>query len=229
MWFQQASWFALAYAALLFVLPVLLAELLRRSGSLNLVFQLSISVGLLAVGLIYLLVPQPAALWEQFLLKAFATLSQSGIQLDASLAPQLARSLWGALVAMVLLAVLSAVFLARWWQSLIHAPGAFGHEFRELRSGVALGVVLVVIAVTSLLADLAWLDCMAWVAMLGLALQGLASAHRRKAEGQLQRGWLVAIYVMLIVPLFSFVTVALLAGWGLADFWRRMRITALRA
>jgi len=68
---------------------------------------------------------------------------------------------------------------------------------------------------------------MAWVAVMGLALQGLATAHRRKAEGQLQRGWLVAIYVMLIVPLFSFVTVALLAGWGLADFWRRMRINAV--
>jgi len=64
--------------------------------------------------------------------------------------------------------------------------------------------------------------------MLGLALQGLASAHRRKAEGQLPRGWLMVIYVMLMVPIFSFITVALLAGWGLADFWRNMRITSLR-
>jgi len=87
----------------------------------------------------------------------------------------------------------------------------------------------VAISVVALVADFASVDCMAWVAMLGLALQGLASAHRRKAEGRLPRGWLIVIYVMLMVPFFSFVTVALLAGWGLADVWRYMRNSGLQA
>jgi hypothetical protein len=34
----------------------------------------------------------------------------------------------------------------------------------------------------------------------------------------------VAIYVFLIMPFFSFVAVSVLAGWGLADNWRRMRV-----
>jgi len=223
MWYQQPVWFAITYALVLFVLPMMLADLLRRTGSLNLVFQLGLLIALTSIAMIYVLVPEPTLFWEQFLGRAFEALSQSGIQFDESLVPQLARTLWGAMVAVLLLTVLSSVFLGRWWQSRVHAPGAFGQEFRGLGSGVILGVILLVISIVALFADIRWIDCMAWVTMLGLALQGLACAHRRKADGRMPRGWLIVIYVMLMVPFFSFVTVALLAGWGLADFWRNMR------
>jgi hypothetical protein len=224
-WHQQAPWLAILYAVVLFGLPMLFAELLRRTGSLNLVFQLGLLMGLLALVMVFLLLPQPSAFWEPFLERAFSAVSQSGIQLDVALAQPLARTMWGAMMSILLLVILSAVFLGRWWQTLIHEPGAFGREFFELRSGMSLGVLLVLIVLAALVTHLAWLDCMAWVAMLGLALQGLASVHRRKATGQFPRGGLVAIYVMMIVPVLSFITVALLAGWGLADFWRRMRVT----
>lgn len=229
MWYQQPVWFAITYALVLFALPMMLADLLRRTGSMNLVFQLTLVAALVTLALVYVLLPQPNVFWEQFLGRAFDALSQSGIQFDESLVPQLARTLWGAMVAVLLLTVLNSLFLARWWQSLIHSQGAFGFEFRRLSAGVILGVVLVAISVVALVADFASVDCMAWVAMLGLALQGLASAHRRKAEGRLPRGWLIVIYVMLMVPFFSFVTVALLAGWGLADVWRYMRNSGLQA
>jgi hypothetical protein len=226
LWYQQPLWFALAYAAALFGLPLLMGELLRRFGSLNLVYQLTLMLALVAIGLVFALLPAPIAIWAQLLKQAFAALNTAGFAMDATLIDRLAQTMWGAFVAVLVLANLSAVLLARWWQSLLHQPGAFGREFRDLRSGVVLGTLLIVIAVSALWLTFAWLDSMAWVAMMGLALQGLAAAHRRKAEGHLQRGWLVAIYVMLIVPLFSFITVALLAGWGLADFWRRMRMSA---
>jgi hypothetical protein len=226
LWYQQPLWFAMAYAVTLFGLPVLMGELLRRFGSLNLVFQLTLVLALLAIGLVFALIPAPVAVWVQLLKQAFAALAPAGLVVDAALIDRLAQTMWGAFVAVLVLANLSAIFLARWWQSLLHQPGAFGREFRDLRSGVVSGTLLIAIALAALWLNVAWLDSMAWVAMMGLALQGLAAAHRRKAEGQLQRGWLVAIYVMLIVPLFSFITVALLAGLGLADFWRRMRMNA---
>ncbi|MGE0113713.1 MAG: hypothetical protein AB7T07_02335 [Steroidobacteraceae bacterium] len=228
LWLQQPLWFGLAYAAALFGLPVLSGELLRRFGSLNLVFQLMLALALLTIALVFALLLEPTAIWEQLLGQALNALLQAGFTMDATLVARLAQTMWGAFVAVLTLVNISALLLARWWQSLLHAPGEFGREFRELRSGVVLGTLLVMVAVAALIADFAWLDSMAWVAMMGLALQGLAAAHRRKAEGGLQRGWLVAIYVMLIVPLFSFITVALLAGWGLADFWRRMRVGAAR-
>ena len=226
LWYQQPLWFALAYAAALFGVPLLMGELLRRFGSLNLVYQLTLMLALVAIGLVFAILPAPIAIWTQLLRQAFAALNTAGFAMDASLIDRLAQTMWGAFVAVLVLANISAILLARWWQSLLHQPGAFGREFRDLRSGLVLGTLLIIIAVSALWLTFAWLDSMAWVAMMGLALQGLAAAHRRKAEGQLQRGWLVAIYVMLIVPLFSFITVALLAGWGLADFWRRMRMSA---
>ena len=39
------------------------------------------------------------------------------------------------------------------------------------------------------------------MAFAALAFQGLAAAHRSQAGGRLNRGWLAAIYVLLIVPL----------------------------
>lgn len=228
LWFQQPLWFGLAYAAAILGLPVLLGGLLRRFGSLNLVFQATLALALLGLGLVFMLLPEPTAIWSPLLKQASAALLEAGFELDAQLVERLSQAMWGAFVALLVLANLSAVLLARWWQSLLHEPGAFGREFRELRSGLVVGTLVIAVSLASLFADFAWLDSMAWVAMMGLALQGLAAAHRRKAEGHLQRGWLVAIYVMLIVPLFSFITVALLAGWGLADFWRRMRIGAVQ-
>lgn len=226
LWLQQPLWFAISYALGLFALPLILGEVLRRWGSLILVFQLTLVLALFVIGAVFLWLPQPSAIWVQLLQQALSALSKTGLSLDQIPVEQLARTMWGAFIAVLVLANLCATLLARWWQSLLVAPGEFGREFRELRSGMALGMLLVAVALLSLFTNYDWLDSLAWVAMLGLALQGLATLHRRKAQGRLQQGWLVAIYVMLIVPLFSFITVALLAGCGLADFWRRLRMDA---
>ena len=62
---------------------------------------------------------------------------------------------------------------------------------------------------------------LAWVAFAALAFQGLAAAHRSKAVGRLDRGWLVAIYVLLIVLPVTSIVVFMLAIWGFADNWLR--------
>jgi hypothetical protein len=67
---------------------------------------------------------------------------------------------------------------------------------------------------------------LAWVAFGALSYQGLAAAHRGRARGVINRGWLAAIYVLLIVPLSMFITVILLAVWGFIDNWRRPRAHA---
>lgn len=224
--FQQSFWFGLAYASMLFVLPLLLSELLRRYGSLQLVFQAVLLLALLVLGVVFAVLPHPTDVWQEPLTQSMVMLQRADIKIDATLFDYWVRSMWGAVVALLMLVSFSAVLLARWWQSLLHAPGEFGKEFRSLSAGVALTSVLAVICVASLFTDFAWLDSLAQVAVIGLALQGLAVAHRRKAEGRLRRGWLVTIYVLLVATLSSSVTVALLAVWGLVDFWRRTRMSA---
>lgn len=221
----QPWWLALVYVVLVYVLPLISVEILRRTGSLLLVFQLTLLAALVALLVVYAVLPEPAAVWQRVLSETFAALSQAGIQveMDDNSVAEAARGMWGALIAMLAALNLCAVFLARWWHTLLHVQGVFGAEFRQLRLGKILGGVQLGIVVLALWLNVELIDAMAWVAMLGLAFQGLAAAHRMKAEGRLRHGWLVAVYVFLIVPLFTFVMVMMLAVWGLLDNWRRMR------
>lgn len=221
----QPWWLALVYVVLVYVLPLISVEILRRTGSLLLVFQLTLLAALVALLVVYAVLPEPAAVWQRVLSETFAALSQAGIQveMDDNSVAEAARGMWGALIAILAALNLCAVFLARWWHTLLHVQGVFGAEFRQLRLGKILGGVQLGIVVLALWLNVELIDAMAWVAMLGLAFQGLAAAHRMKAEGRLRHGWLVAVYVFLIVPLFTFVMVMMLAVWGLLDNWRRMR------
>jgi predicted permease len=65
------------------------------------------------------------------------------------------------------------------------------------------------------------LASLAWVGLPALVFQGLAAAHRSKAKGSLNQGWLAAIYVLLVVPLSNSVTILALAVWGFIDNWRK--------
>jgi hypothetical protein len=112
---------------------------------------------------------------------------------------------------------------------LLQAPGEFGAEFRQLRLGQVLGIATTVLFVLALWLESAWVDSLAWVALAGLAFQGLAAAHRGKARGRLNRGWLAAIYVLLLMPLSTSVTVLALAIWGFADNWLRPRTVGVDA
>jgi hypothetical protein len=134
-----------------------------------------------------------------------------------------ARSMWGALGALALATVFGAMLLGRWWDSLLGAPGAFGAEYRNLRLGVALGITVTVVFVLALATDSPLIAALAWVAFVALAFQGLAAAHRSRAGGRLNRGWLAAIYLLLVVPLSMMVTMFVLAIWGFADNWLRPR------
>jgi hypothetical protein len=140
----------------------------------------------------------------------------------------LAATNWGTYVALWLVTILGALFVGRWWHTLLAAPGVFGQEYRQLRLGKLLGVVAFAVIVGGFTLGklgIEWpvVDAWLWIAVAGLAFQGLAAAHKLKANGLIGRGWLIAIYVLLIVPLSTMLMIVLLAGWGLADNWQRSR------
>jgi hypothetical protein len=78
-----------------------------------------------------------------------------------------------------------------------------------------------VLFIVALLSESPLIASLVWVAFTALAFQGLAAAHRSKAVGRLDRGWLVAIYVLLIVLPVTSIVVFILAIWGFADNWLR--------
>lgn len=203
-----------------------LAAVLKRTGSMNLTFQLGILGTALAVTGVHILHPDPVSVWIPLITPSVDAMVSAGMQLESErevIIQLLSRTMWGALAGMGLATMLGALFLGRWWHSLLSAPGSFGHEYRELRFGLVLGAGVSVLFVVGLVVDSALVSSLLWVAFVGLAFQGLAAAHRSKARGSMNRGWLAAIYVLLIVPLSTSVTVFVLALWGFADNWLRPR------
>ncbi|WP_129777248.1 hypothetical protein [Peristeroidobacter soli] len=232
----SASWVVLSLArpggwlvfgvGVLFFGPMLLGWLLRQTGSLNLAFQVALlSMAVLLIGL-FVVLPDPVGIWREQLELAWTSMAKAGLRIEGDrevIIAAWARTMWGGLAALSLGTVFGAVLLGRWWQSLLDTPGSFGVEYRQLRLGRAMGIATTLLFIVALLTDSALVASLAWVAFAALAFQGLAAAHRSKAVGRLDRGWLVAIYVLLIVlPVTSFV-VLMLAIWGFADNWLRPR------
>jgi hypothetical protein len=215
--------------ALMFFGPYALALLLKRTGSLNLCFQVAVlAIGVLLT-IVHAVLADPIGVWTTLLNQLLDSMQAAGLRIQGdreALIALWARSMWGALGALTLASIFGALLLGRWWESLLRAPGAFGAEYRGLRLGVALGIVVTALFVLALTIDSPLSASLAWVAFVALAFQGLAAAHRSRAGGRLNRGWLAAIYLLLVVPLSMMVTMLVLAIWGFADNWWRPRQTA---
>jgi hypothetical protein len=216
------------------LLPALgLGALLRKTQSLNLCFQMAVLLSGLMVCAVYVFAADPVGSWQSLieagLDQSAKRMTEAGIAVDEDAVSTLAAATnWGTFVSLWLLTALGALFLGRWWQSLLEAPGEFGAEFRQLRLGTVLGVVALLVVLIEMLPaqwslSVPLTEALVWPAVMALALQGLAAVHRLKAAGRIRRGWLIAVYVLLFVPLSMSVTVIALAGWGLADNLQRTR------
>ncbi len=212
--------------ALTFFGPLALALLLKRTGSLNLSFQVAVLAIAVLLAIVHAALPDPVAFWKPLLTQMLDSMQAAGIKLEGdpdALIAAVAPAMWGALGALTLATLFGSMLLGRWWETLLRAPGAFGAEYQNLRLGIALGVTVTVLFALAFALDSPLLSALSWVAFVALAFQGLAAAHRSRAGGRLNRGWLAAIYLLLIVPLSMMVTMFVLALWGFADNWLRPR------
>ena len=219
----KAHWIALGMLVLVMG-PVLLALLLRSTRSLNLCFQVAVLCSAVVLLIVYAALPDPEVVWVPALKTVLDSMAAAGMPIEGDVGAKallLARTMWGAVVALTLGMVMGSLFLGGWWQSLLQTPGSFGAEYRRLRLGRVLGIGVTVLFLAALLGNSGLVASLALVAFTALSFQGLAAAHRSKAGGKLNRGWLAAIYVALIVPLSTSITVFVLALWGFADNWLR--------
>jgi hypothetical protein len=224
---MHASVWLFAAVLWIFFAPVALAALLKRTQSMNLCVQTAVLATAGCVLLIYAVLEDPAEFWIPLVTRAVDAASESLFYPPDErelIVNVWAQTMWGALAAYSLALVLGALFLGRWWESLLRAPGEFGLEYRRLRLGIVLGTCITVLFALLVLNRTSLIASLAWVGLPALVFQGLAAAHRSKARGSLNRGWLAAIYVLLIVPLWNSVTICVLALWGFVDNWRRPKV-----
>src|SRR5437868_8237409 len=92
----SAGWIVVGLVALIFA-PALLGLLLKRSGSLNLCFQISVTGAAAVLIAVHVALADPAAIWVDLLEKVVASMSDAGLIVGGDTAAMVAiwaRTMW---------------------------------------------------------------------------------------------------------------------------------------
>jgi hypothetical protein len=222
---------AAALLGLILWLPAaVLGAVMGRSGSLRVAIEAAAVAAAGVVLLQYALMGDPAVFWNQTL-TAFV---EAQLEADAVQAADLealitATAGWmaGGVAAAWFLATLASLLLARYWASLLDRPGAFGAEFRELRFGRWLLVVVPLLLVAGVLMTGGEPSLLGQVYLIGMVvflIQGISVAHALVNDFAASSAWLVGLYLMLLLIAPQGAT--MVAVMGYADGWLNFRARA---
>jgi hypothetical protein len=217
----------LASVTMAWIPPLLMASALGATGTWSAALQAGAGLASLAVVLFHTLLDDPLGVSRQLLDEVherIAALYQTlGVPVQMPAAAELdavTGVVAGLFAALVLMGACGGLLLARWWQSELRQPGAFGTEFRALRNGRTTTAVASLVFVTTLFVAHPALRSVALVVLVPFLVQGLAVVHRVVRQKDMGAGWLVATYgLVLLAPQATW---ALLAGVGFADNWWNM-------
>lgn len=207
-------------AGLIGVVGVYIGALLLRAQGGWALTSIVIAGLTLVSGVIYLVLfdASVTALLDQWIEVQKQALDSRGIEYDESvlqLPPNsdfIGVGAFGVLVNMLL-----ALVLGRWWQALLYNPGGFGQEFRQLRLSAPLALVCVI--PTALCMLLPQYRLWALVSAMPLVLVSISIAHQFAATQRMGKAWLVIFYIALAnLPFFIMIAVL-----GLADTWLDIR------
>lgn len=208
-------------------LPVMVAAYsLRRTVRLERSLLLAGLFGVIVVIGVHAAVPDPVAWWHKMLERMVADAPPEQSAALRQVMGRIAHMMTGMFAAAITFGIVISLFLARWWQAILYNPGGFRQEFHALRLGKAFGIATVAVAVVALAAlPGAGLlrDVLPLLVLLQL-LQGLAVVHGLVADAGANRAWLVAVYVLLVLPAMTTQTVLTLAVAGLVDNWMNFRM-----
>lgn len=204
----------------------LLAQILRSSGSLAVTMQVAALLGVMALFGVYLTYGDPAPWWQSVLEPVMEPmLEQSGITgAPEEWLRRISEMMTGILVGATMLGLIVTLYLARAWQAMLYNPGGFRSEFHSLRLKPALGwVTLGLVVLGQLGSGLAATLAMQIAAILLVLyfLAGLALVHGAVGLLGAHMGWLVVVYVLLLVVAPQ--TMLFLGLAGLTDSWLDFR------
>jgi hypothetical protein len=222
---------ALAFLGMTWLPAWLMAVVLGFSRSQGMAVVVATGLDIVAVLVMHVIVDDPVGWWRHLLAEFFAPAMRGAqapevAQLNALIdawAPRMTR-IFGAVSVVGLVATL---LISRYWHAMLDNPGGFGREFRELRVGTPAIGVGVVVAVAAWLfsegpGDLAS-DLLGPLSVM-LVFQGLAVVHSIASRRKLSMGWLVAMYVLLLVP--PHIALPALAMTGVVDGLMNLRARA---
>ena len=203
-------------ALALWLPAVLSAVVLRHSVSLDLAVLATTLWGLLTALGMELAVGGRPEIWREAIEVQLGDPERTGLTEEQFVAfvETLASRMSGATGVSVMLVALCALFLGRAWQAAaVDRPGGFREEFHALSLGKGPAIACLALITAAFVFEGTLWDAFAFVAVVAFAVQGLAVAHATVARRGMAKGWLVGLYLMLLLPH----TVLLLAALGLAD------------
>jgi hypothetical protein len=215
---------------IVWVPAAVLGAMMGRSGSLRVAIEAA-AVGAGAIVLLqYGLMGDPAAFWAEMLNGFVAAQVDAGADQVADLETLIAASAgWmaGGVAAAWFLATLASLLLARYWASLIDRPGAFGAEFRELRFGRWLLILVPVLLLTGVFltgGEPSLLGQFYLIGMVVFLVQGISVVHALVHDFAASGVWLFGLYLMLVLIAPQGAT--MVAVMGYADGWIDFRARA---
>ena len=219
---------AVAITVLLLWLPGwVISAVLRSTVSLAAAMLAGAGLGILLLLVVYGIYGDPGPWWLERMQMLLAELQEAGVlQAEQPLTDELqalSRLMTGVVLASLLLGAICSVILARWWQALLVNPGGLQKEFTGLRLGQSAGLLTLIAMIGSRFTAAPLSDLVAQAAMLLLVpylFAGLAVLHGIVGAAGRGRGWLVAVYIMLVIlPQATLIV----AGGGLLDTWMDFR------
>jgi uncharacterized protein YybS (DUF2232 family) len=167
------------------------------------------------------------AFWKEYLQPLGVSFEQAGlIESERREAFIGSMTVWmsGILATGSFLHLVSSLFIARWWQSMLYHPGGFKKEFHQLRLHRLVGLAGLLLLLLILLPVQELPQMVKNFGTLLVALyfiQGLAVVHGLVEISEAASTWLVLLYLLLIVLMPQMVM--LLAALGLTDIWVDLR------
>jgi hypothetical protein len=200
---------------------VILAELLRRTRSISFTLVAGMALAMLVVVAQYLLWPDIDRLWGSYLLSMFEGVQQPGMDMDQLQMVMQQMIHW---MTLLLVAVMYSTFIAtlmgaRWFQARLVESEGFREEFYSLKLGKGAAIAALIMTLLSVLVSQDWMTAMLMVMLVTFLYQGLAIVHSWSRLGR-QKGWLVLLYVLMVIFPQVVATVAFL---GVVDNWADFR------
>jgi hypothetical protein len=208
-------------------LPIVwfLALVLYQSRSLALTLLVNALLGGAIVLTAYVMLDDPAQWWYSQTEQLLPVMKQAGVEIpdeaafDANMR-EASRVMTGTLAAFISLGLALSVLIARWWQSEVTRPGAFGEEYRHLRLGSTAAVVATLLVLPAWLTTGGFAEMTANLLLVAVVLfmfQGLALGHAAVKQFGINQAWLFMLYVVMVFTMpYGLLLAAVL---GVLDNW----------
>ena len=218
---QAAGLFVLLWLPIVWVL----ALVLYQSRSLALTLLVNALFGAAIVLTAYVLLDDPAQWWYSQTEQLVPVMKQAGVEIpdeaafDANMR-EASRIMTGTLAAFVSLGLALSVLIARWWQSEVTRPGAFGEEYRKLRLGSTAAIIATLLVLPAWLFTGGFAEMATNLLLVAIVLflfQGLALGHAVVKQFGNNQAWLLLMYVVMVFTLpYGLLLAAVL---GVLDNW----------